>query len=47
MAKKRDPKEKYDGKVEDVEFSYELADSEDLEAMERMQEADKRAEKKK
>ncbi|MDL4841162.1 YfhD family protein [Aquibacillus rhizosphaerae] len=32
-------------KAEDVEFSYELADSEDLEAIERMKKADRRAEK--
>lgn len=33
-------------KAEDVEFSYELADSEDLEAMNRMKAADRRAEEK-
>ncbi|WP_186576820.1 YfhD family protein [Aquibacillus kalidii] len=40
QSKKLDPIEK----AEDVEFSYELADSEDLEAMERMKKADQRAE---
>ncbi|WP_112179529.1 MULTISPECIES: YfhD family protein [Paraliobacillus] len=34
-------------KNEDVEFSRELADKDDMEAMNRMQEADERAEKKK
>ncbi|MRH43775.1 YfhD family protein [Aquibacillus halophilus] len=33
-------------KAEDVEFSYELADSEDLEAVERMKKADQRAQQK-
>lgn len=33
-------------KAEDVEFSYELADSEDKEAMQRMKAADQRAENK-
>ena len=32
-------------KVEDVEFSLELADTEDLEALKRSQQADKRQEK--
>ncbi len=32
-------------KTDEVEFSYELADSEDMEAMERMKKANERAEK--
>ncbi|MDC3417112.1 YfhD family protein [Aquibacillus salsiterrae] len=44
MAKNKSNK-MADGKVEDVEFSYELADAEDLEARERMKKADARAEK--
>nr|WP_138418797.1 YfhD family protein [Aquibacillus sediminis] len=33
-------------KAEDVEFSYELADSEDMEAVQRMKAADRRAQNK-
>ena len=44
MAKKK--KQRNIEKAEDVEFSRELADAEDLEALERMEAADKRAQSK-
>ncbi|MCT2536161.1 YfhD family protein [Aquibacillus koreensis] len=47
MAKKQNKEKLPVEKAEDVEFSYELADSEDLEAVERMNKADRRATQKK